>query len=438
MKIHYSLCTVALALALVCSCKKDDTYPLPEVVGGFENEGSYNTSVGDSLLLHPQITNNRNMVFQWTVNGEQTGKDSILNFKPAERGLYKIALKGISKGGEINLLYEINVLGKYENGFYIINEGWFGHGVGTVSYYNYKTGTLTDTVFVKENSGKSITGAGSTLQYGTIYDNELFLVAKIGGNIVKTDAYSMKEKGRVNGTGSNWQAIVGTSKGNAVVSSAKGLYLLNTSTMTIGNAIGTEKGLIADLYQAGDYIFAISQSKGLLIINKADYSTAATIPGMIGCAITPDGNVWAIGGTKIFKINSKTLETSEYACPFRINGSWGAWHPASVTASTTENAIFFEKTGSFNGTGTEVYKFSGDVSSLNSPFAKIDANKVFYGSLGYDKTNNLLVVLSIQGGWRNNSENNTLYFFDAAKGGTPAKTLDYKGFHFPSCVVFQN
>jgi len=37
--------------------------------------------------------------------------------------------------------------GKFENGFFIVNEGWFGHGTGEVSFFNYSTGKLTDSVF---------------------------------------------------------------------------------------------------------------------------------------------------------------------------------------------------------------------------------------------------------------------------------------------------
>ena len=37
--------------------------------------------------------------------------------------------------------------GKYENGFFLIHEGWFGHGTGSVSFYNYSTGEITDSLY---------------------------------------------------------------------------------------------------------------------------------------------------------------------------------------------------------------------------------------------------------------------------------------------------
>lgn len=422
--------------ALYSSCSKEETVLKPSLSSELANGGLDTLSIGESLVLRPQIANKENVIFQWSVNGENKGTDSVFTFKPTERGDSKIQLKATNNGGELILDYKIHVYGKYENGFFIFHEGWMGTGLSSVSFYNYQTKSSKDTIYAKENPDKAIGTAGTTLQYGAIYGGKLYLVSKANGPLIKTDAYTLKEEGRV--TGKDWRAIIATDANTAVVSTTSGLFSLNTETMTLGNKITTETGQIADLYQTDKYVYAVSQSKGLLVIDKTTLSISKTIAGIIGCAITPDKNVWAIGGTKIVKINSTTLEETAFVCPFKINGSWFAWHPASITASTKENAIFFEKTGSFNGSGTEIYKFSGDVASLNAPFAKIPSDKVFYGSMAYDKRTDNVLVLTVKSGWGTNSLSNTLYSFDSTKGGDPVDALNYTGYYFSSSIAFHN
>lgn len=422
---------IVTGLSLFSACKKDD-YPNPELLPDSANRLLDTISVGDSLVLRPRFSNLKDMRYAWSVNEEAKSNDSVFVFKPSTGGDYKVKLSVTNAGGEAELQYHIVVYGKYVRGFFILNEGWFGHGPGTVSYFNYKTRQLSDSVFIKENRDKQ--AMPSPLQYGAIYNGEFFLASKAGGPVVKADAASLKEKGRVaSGSGNDWRAVLALDNKKAVLSSSKGLYLLNTEAMTVGEKIGSETTQIADLYQTADYIFAVSQSKGLLIIDKKDYTTRQTIAGIIGCAITPNGDVWAVGGTKILKIK-QDLSITEYVCPFSISGSWFAWHPAPVVASATENAIFFERTSGYNGSGTTIYKFSGDVSSLNQAFATIPSGYIFYGGLGYDKQNNVLVATAIYG-WAE-SDKNTLFFFDPLKGGEATDQLSYSGYHFPSSFAF--
>lgn len=61
------------------------------------------------------------------------------------------------------------VKGKYEDGFFIINEGWFGHGTGSVSFFDAASAGLKDSIFQKENPGKGFEPAGSTVQFGTMF-----------------------------------------------------------------------------------------------------------------------------------------------------------------------------------------------------------------------------------------------------------------------------
>src|SRR6202012_2029738 len=157
------------------------------------------------------------------------------------------------------------VTGKYTNGFFIINEGWYGHGDGSVSFYSFDTNTKTDSIFTKENPGKNLDPATSTLEYGTIFNNQLFLVSKVGGPVVVCDANTMKEVARIpSASGNNWQAFAGIDNTHGLLSSATGLYPFNLTTFTTGAKLTTVTGNIGDMIKVGNYIFVLSQSQGVV------------------------------------------------------------------------------------------------------------------------------------------------------------------------------
>jgi hypothetical protein len=330
------------------------------------------------------------------------------------------------------------VTGKYTNGFFIINEGWFGHGDGSVSFYSYDTNTKTDSIFTKENPGKNLDPATSTLEYGTIFNNQLLLVSKVGGPVVVCDANTMKEVARIpSASGNNWQAFVGIDATHGLLSSATGLYPFSLTTYTTGTKLTTITGNIADMVLAGNYIFVLSQSQGVVVLNASTYAVIKTIPGMlVAFAKTPDGSVWTAGGTSLLKINSATLATTTITVPFTVYGSWAAWHPGSITASTTENAIFLADNNTWYG-GTTIYKYiDGNAASLNAPFITLAAGKELYGSgLGYNPGLSQLVVNTVKSGFGTNYSTNDLDFYNATTGAL-VKDVPFSGYYFPATYAF--
>jgi len=128
------------------------------------------------------------------------------------------------------------VTGKYTNGFFIINEGWYAHGDGSVSFYSYDTQTKQDSIFTKENPGKTLDPITSTVEYGTVFNDKLFIVSKVGGPVVVTDANTLKEVGRIpSASGNNWQAFLGLTTTTGLLSSASGIYPFNLTTYTTGS-----------------------------------------------------------------------------------------------------------------------------------------------------------------------------------------------------------
>lgn len=329
--------------------------------------------------------------------------------------------------------------GKYDNGFLIFNEGYFDHGSGTVTYFDYQTSILTDSVFIKENTGKDLGPTNTTLEFGTVYNGQLYLLTKAKGPLVVANPLTLKETARIASAPTNdWRAFVGIDNTKGLVSTgSNGIYPINLSSLTLGASLAGVSGQVGDMVKAGNYIFALSETDGLIILNVSDYSVVKKIAGLtVGFAKTPDGSIWAAGGTSLVKINSTSLAVTTVTLPFTVNDSWGAWHPGSITASTKENSIFIAKNDIYSGANT-IYKYTdGNAASLTSPFITTATGKITYGAgIAYNAFTNQLVVTTIEAGYGTHDSVNDLDFYDPTTGAL-IKDIGYNGFFYPATPVF--
>lgn len=428
------LIAIASLMMLTVSCNNEDDFTAPPVLKG-EQQLKDTLTIGKTLQLSSRLADRKNVSVEWTIDGKVVGSDSTYVFKPETRGDFKITMTAKNDGGKVSLTYDIHTWGAYENGFFMINEGWFGHGTGTVGFYRYDTKAIEDSVFVKVNPDKDLKPATSTLEFGTIINKKLFLVSKVGGPVVVADAYSLKEEKRIAAKGGNdWRAVVGVNENQALLTSGKGIFKLDLNTMEVNGQIEGVTGQVGDVVKANGYIFALSASKGVVVINASTLAVEKTIPSMVlGFAVTDDKKVWAAGGKKLISIDSNTLEVKEIAINFQANGSWGAWHPGSITAA--KNDVFIAKNGSFSG-GKEVYKYNGTAESLNAPFVTLTNSNILYGAgIGYDRKKNTLVVNTVNEGFGANFAINNLYLFNA-DSGVKTGTVNFSGYYFPAVSVF--
>lgn len=333
----------------------------------------------------------------------------------------------------------IEIPGKYENGFFIIHEGWFGHGTGSVSFYDAANGILKDSVFQKENVGKGFESTTSTVQFGTVFNKNLYVLSKAKGPVVVADAKTMKEVGRIPGSADyDWRAFVGIDENNGLLSSTDGIYLVNLKTLKpMFKLLGT-KGQVGDMLKTEKYIFTLSQSEGAVIYNVSDLSVQKKITGVTtGFVKTPDGKVWFTGGKNLYKCDPLTLETETVELPFSTFGTFNAWFSSPIIASTKENAVFMIKTPSGWGGGQDIYKYvSGDKTSLDKPFITATDTQVFYKkNLGYYEQADQIVTTTMLPGFGTNSATNNLNIYDA-KTGVLKKTVPFSGYYFPAMFAF--
>jgi len=331
------------------------------------------------------------------------------------------------------------VTGAYSNGFYLINEGWYGHGTGEVNFYSYATGTLQDSVFGVANPTKNLNPATSTLQFGTIFNGKIYLVSKAGGPLVVADEGTLVESARIAASSSNdWRAFVGIDATHALVSSQTGIYPLTLPSLAVGTKLAGSSisGQVGDMIKSGNFVFTLSASAGCVILNSSN-TIVKTIAGVaVGFTKTTDGAVWCAGGTTLTRIDPTTLATTTVTLPFTAYDSWAAWHPGSIVASTSQNAVFIVANGTWQG-GTTIYKYVvGSPSSLSTPFVTIPSTRQTYGAgIGYDASNDHLVVTEVQAGGTTNYSVNDLVIYNATTGAL-ISDLPYNGYWFPTIMVF--
>ena len=330
--------------------------------------------------------------------------------------------------------------GPYSNGFFLINEGWFSHGTGEVNFYSYATGLLSDSIFGHANPTKNLNPITSTLEFGTVFNGNLYLVSKVGGPLVVADQNTLIESNRIAAsTSRDWRAFVGIDSTHGLVSAQTGLFPLALPALTVGTAIPGVTGQIGDLILSGNNVYALSQTAGVVIINASTHAIVKKIAGMtVAFTRTSDGTVWAAGGTRLLKINPSTLDTATVALPFTVNNQWAAWHPGSITASTSENAVFIANNGTETG-ATAIYKYIvGTPSSLSTPFINIATGKETYGAgIAYDASADHLVVTTVKSGFGQNYSTNDLDIYNAGTGAL-ISDLGYTGFWFPAIPVFHH
>ena len=153
----------------------------------------------------------------------------------------------------------------------------------------------------------------------------------------------------------------------------------------------------------------------------------------VAFAKTPDGSVWAAGGTSLIKINPATLAVTTVALPFTAYGTWFAWHPGSITASTKTNTVYIANNGMFSG-ATTIYKYDGTAASVKNPLITIPAGKELYGAgVKYIPQTNQLAVTTVESGFGTHFAANNLYFYSTS--GALARNLSYSGYYFPATPV---
>ena len=143
---------------------------------------------------------------------------------------------------------------------------------------------------------------GCTNQYGAIYGDRFYLIAKqdkdpgasiAGGRLTICDAKTMKVLKQfanisVDGNGNSnadGRGFLGVDEHKGYVGTSNGIYVLDLDELELrGVVTGSENnqlydGEVGNMVRVGDRVFAVHRDKGLLVINPATDQVEQVIDG---------------------------------------------------------------------------------------------------------------------------------------------------------------
>lgn len=345
----------------------------------------------------------------------------------------------------------------FTKGYFMVNEEWFGHTNGSVNFVS-NDGKINYRVYSDVNENKAF---GATTQYGTIYGDKFYFVSKQaadggdthytpGGRLVVADALTMKKiAGFDNIGGGDGRSFIGVDEKTGYIGASNSIFIFDIANMKVGSLIaGTGGGSqylgqIGNMIRTSQYVFAVKQSAGILVIDPKTNTVVKTITGVFNSVTqAKDGSVWGIQDQKLINIDAKTFATTEYAIPTtKYQGSWGAWNAGSFTYSNKENALYWNNGANSYVSGVKIVKFDIATKTFNENFATIPGQtgtykQILYGAgLRIDPVSGNLIVNTTESGFGAHYQKNWVHTYDTTGQLIDTKTLnDY--YWFPAMTVF--
>jgi len=277
------------------------------------------------------------------------------------------------------------VKGAYSNGVFIVNEGTFQGGTGTITYFN------PDSNLVKQDIFEAVNGRplGNIAQNMTIYNGKGFIVVNNAGKVEVVDVATFKSEGTITNLINPGQFLVIDGK-KAYVSDWIGhVAVVDLSTNTVSKTIpaGTGPDMMA---KSGTFVY-VANSGGLgsdstvTVIDFMSDQVVKTIHvGDAPSGMVTDGNgkIWVLckgigfagwpmpGDTpgKLVRIDPLT-QNIDFTYSFSSTGD----HPEKLVINKQKSILYFL----FNN---GIYRLN---IALGSSSPEQLVNRYFY-SLGYE------------------------------------------------------
>jgi len=277
------------------------------------------------------------------------------------------------------------VQGAYSNGIFIVNEGQYTGGTGTITYFN------PDSNLVKQNIFEAVNGRplGNIAQGMTIFNGKAYIVLNNAQKVEVVNPATFKSVGTILGL-VNPAQFLGINDNVGYVSDWDGnVKVIDLSTNTVSKSIkaGTGPDMMV---KTSNYVF-VANAGGFGIdssVTVIDYSLNQVVKTIkvgdapAGMVLDNKGKIWVIckgkgfsgwpaaGDTpgKILRIDPATLAV-DYTYVFGSTGD----HPEKLVIDKTGTILYFL----FNN---GIYSFN---TSAASPVPQKLVSRYFY-SLGYE------------------------------------------------------
>ncbi len=273
--------------------------------------------------------------------------------------------------------------GKYDNGVFINNEGVFGQGNGSVSFYDNEKDSVYNEVFKTENN----VPLGDVVQSMTRY-NGIILIAVNASN--KVEIVKQADFSHIATVKISQPRYIAVENDNAYVSSWAGkVYVIDLNNLTVKDSITTGTGpeglLIANgkLFVANSGGWAVDST--VTVVSLADYSTTtvdvgAYCPSMLEA--DANGNIWVLAkGNTVYDENWNPIANNpSYLIELSPDGVsiektvklFDDQHPAKLDANKAGTKLYYGGAWGLKG----IFEF--DVNSPVVPSSPL-INEMNYG-----------------------------------------------------------
>lgn len=267
-------------------------------------------------------------------------------------------------------------------GFYVANEDWFGHDLGTVNYFKVN-GNEYDIVYRAYRAANQEETLGNTTQFGTIWGDNIYLVSKQGNRFVVADANTLKKKAVFTDIGEDGRSFLGVDDKLGYIGHSSGIRQFDIANLQLGDPVEDISSEMGAMCYAEGYVFALSNKK-VYVIDVATNKIKKSIDGSFYTLTrSKDGTVWIATASNFIKVNPKTLEEEEMEYPggIKVGDPWFAWNAGSLCASTQSNVLYWSTGGWSSKT---IVKYDIDSQSFNADFYTLGTHEnkqlTFYGT----------------------------------------------------------
>jgi len=313
----------------------------------------------------------------------------------------------------------------YESGVFVVCQGKFTDGTGTISFYDRSTRTSEDDIFGSVNGFP----LGNVAQSMEIFNGKAYIVVNNAGKVEVADAETFKSTGVITGLTSP-RYFLGINSNKGYVSDwSNNVAVVDLNTNTITKTIPTNQNGPEKMLLANNKVFVINGGgwgidSTVTVIDAATDNVIKTIQvGKRPTGIQKDGsdNVWVMCSGKGFNgfpgtddteghlicINSGTLAIVK-DLPFPTNTE----HPENLLINNQKAKMYYlYRSG--------IYQFDVQQSSLSTQ-AMIQVNKYFPG-MGFDPATGYIYCADpvdyVQQGWVFRYNPNTATLVDSFKVG---------------------
>jgi hypothetical protein len=230
------------------------------------------------------------------------------------------------------------------DGVYILNEGNYLAGNGSLSFYSFETSLIYNDLFTARNERQ----LGDIPTYMATDGEKGFIIVNNSGTIEVVDLKTIETLGTVTGLISPRQMVIRGHKGYISSLQSDFITVLDLDKLTVDGTIDIGSNSEA-LTIYGERLFAANWAGGskIAVVNLADNTVESEITtGMEpeSMVLDKNGRLWVLctGGymneeiPRIIKINATTL-TVEAEMEFRTNSD----NPSSLTINSGGDTLYY-------------------------------------------------------------------------------------------------